>query len=179
MVTLNEISQKHWQENNLEHLRYEYDLKPEDTVLDIGSYRREFADEIIKRYGCKVECFDALDNRAAWIYDGELKMGGQFYYTSMYDNGELGEVKTYKCVDIAKFIDKEIALMKVNIEGGEYELLKYIYERNLLRSIKNIQVQFHLIDNDEFTYKYINCLLKQTHKLTWQYEFCWENWERK
>lgn len=27
-----------------ESLRYQYDLKPTDKVLDIGSYRREFAE---------------------------------------------------------------------------------------------------------------------------------------
>jgi cyclopropane fatty-acyl-phospholipid synthase-like methyltransferase len=77
MVTLDQNNLKTWQENNLECKRYEYDLKPTDHVLDIGSYRREFADEIIKRYGCSVECFDALDNKAAWLFDGQLSFGGQ------------------------------------------------------------------------------------------------------
>ena len=179
MVSLNEISLKQWQENDLEYLRYDYDLKQEDIVLDLGSYQREFADKIIKKFGCQVEYFDALDNRAAWTYDGELKMGGQFYYTSMYDNGELGEVKTYKCVDIARFIDRKIALMKMNIEGGEYELLLYIISKALIDKIKNIQVQFHLIEgiDTDSLYNEIASLLGKTHFITWQYKFCWENWQ--
>ena len=53
MVSLNKQSLKQWQDENLEHLRYEYDLKPEDYVIDIGSYQGEWANEIEKRYGCK------------------------------------------------------------------------------------------------------------------------------
>jgi hypothetical protein len=177
MVTLNPISLKAWQDNDLEHLRYEYDLKPEDIVFDIGSYRQEWADEIRKRYGCYVECFEALDNKAAGTEDGTILMGGAFYYTSMFTDKPHTE---YKCVDIARYITKEIALVKINIEGFEYPLLSYIIEKGLIGLIKNIQVQFHLIEgvDTEKLYQDIATELTKTHKLTWQYKNCWENWER-
>jgi hypothetical protein len=175
MVSLGD--QTTWQEQKLEKLRYEYDLKPDDYVIDIGSYRREWADEIIKRYGCKVECFEALDNRAAWHFDGELQMGGAFYYTSQF-----AEVKpySYKCFDIGRFLDREVALMKINIEGGEYSLLTYIIDEDFINKIKNIQVQFHLVDglDSEKMYENLKDKLLKTHSLTWQYPFVWENWKR-
>ena len=118
--------QKQWQEKGLEWLRYDYSLKPTDIVFDIGSYRGEFANEIKKRYGCKVECFEALDNRAAWIEDGEIEMGGEYLYTSLFNNVNR---KKYKCVDIARFVTKEIALMKINVEGGEYSLIQYLINK--------------------------------------------------
>src|SRR5678809_1118970 len=90
--------QTEWVEKGLEHLRYEYDLKPDDYCIDIGSYRREWADEIVKRYGCKVECFEALDDRAAWLYDGEMEIGGVFLYSSIFTKEERRKVK---CEDIA------------------------------------------------------------------------------
>lgn len=169
-----------WQENELEYLRYEYNLKAEDYVVDVGSYRQEWANEIRKKFGCYVECFDALDNRAAWVFDGELEMGGQFYYTSMYDKGELGPVQKYKCVDIVKYVDREVALMKINIEGGEYELLCHIIWNQMIKNIKYLQVQFHLIDgiDCEKEYKFLAMALGNTHKLQWRYPFCWESWER-
>lgn len=175
MVSLNETSLKQWQDQNLEYLRYEYDLKPSDYVLDIGSYRQEFADGIRKKYGCHVECFDALDNRAAWTHDGTIELGGQFYYTSKFDTVNK---QTFKCYDIALFLNKEIALCKINIEGMEYELINYIISKGLITKIKNLQVQFHLIEgfNTEEVYQRLHEDLSRTHSLTWQYPFCWENW---
>ena len=92
-VTLNEESQSVWQEQNLEHLRYEYDLKPDDTVIDIGAYRGEWGREIFNRYHCRVvtvepgawaaDCSDYSEviKKAAWTHDGRMMFGGAFYYT--------------------------------------------------------------------------------------------------
>lgn len=178
MITLKSDSLKQWQEEDMEPIRYAYDLLPEDTVLDIGSYKREWGSEIVNRYGCHVEYFDALDNRAAWLFDGTLEMGGAYYYTSMF-----ADEKPYRygCVDIAPYLQKEIALIKINIEGGEYELLRYIIEKGLMNNIVDLQVQFHLIDGQdcEKMYNELATRLRATHELTWRYPFCWENWQRK
>lgn len=157
-----------------EDIRYDYPLGPTDTVLDIGSYRREFADRIIKEYGCKVECFDALDNRAAWLYVGKIAMGGNYLYTSaLADNPD----KEYWCVDINPYLCN-VALVKMNIEGGEYELLRHMLPH--IGEVKYLQVQFHLIDgmDCEKLYKDIATELSKTHKLMWRYPFVWESWER-
>jgi hypothetical protein len=174
MVSLGD--QTIWQEQKLEHLRYEYDLKPEDVVLDIGSYRREFADGITKKFGCKVKCFDALDGNAAWTHEGRILMGGLFYYTSAFDQENQ---KEFKCVDIAPYL-KDIALCKINIEGMEYALIEYMIAKGLIGEIKNIQVQFHLISgvDCEGLYTRLAEKLSKTHKITWRYPFVWENWER-
>lgn len=165
------------QEGFDEELRYRYDLHTGDLVLDIGSYRREFADKIIKLYGCKVECFDALDNRAAWKYNGKLAMGGDYLYTSIHS--DIID-KEYFCVDIAEYITSEVALCKINIEGGEYELLGYIIDRGLIKNIKNLQVQFHYVAgvDCETLYNKLAEKLSLTHKQTWGVPFVWENWER-
>jgi len=170
--------QTEWVEKKLEYLRYEYDLKPDDYVIDIGSYRMEWATEILKRYGCRVECFEALDNRAAWTYDGELEIGGVFLYSSIFTQEGKRKVK---CEDIAKYLDREVALLKINIEGGEYELLSHIIYKGLHKNIKNIQVQFHKVEGLlwEVRYSSICRQLMKTHELTWQYPFVWENWSLK
>lgn len=177
-VTLNEKSLKEWQSKDLEHLRYEYDLKMTDKVIDIGSYRQEWADKIRDIYGCHVECFEALDNRAAWVYDGEIALGGAFYYSSEFGDGPK---TTYKCVDIAPYLQEEIALVKINIEGSEYNLIKYIIDKGLIKKIDELQVQFHLIEGVDciMFYSLLALELSKTHELTWQYPFCWENWRRK
>lgn len=178
MVTLGPALAE-WQEKNMEHLRYEYDLSPDDTVLDIGSYHREFANEIIRRYGCHVECFDALDNRAAWTFDGTIKMGGQYYYTSIFDKRSAQQ--EFRCVNLAPFLKKEIALLKMNIEGGEYRLMCYIIFLHLAPNVKNFQVQFHQVEGLDYEkdYQQIAESLSDTHELTWRVPFVWENWRRK
>jgi hypothetical protein len=178
MVTLGPALAE-WQEKDMEHLRYEYPLRPEDIVLDLGSYRREFANEIHRRYGCYVECFDALDNRAAGTEDGEIEMGGQYYYTSAFEKS--GNKSTYRCVNIAPFLNKEIALMKINIEGAEYRIMSYILFMHLAKNVKNFQVQFHIVDGMDYEKAYADIAesLSETHELTWRVPFVWENWRRK
>lgn len=187
-VTLNEDSQAIWQAQNLEHLRYEYDLKPDDVVIDLGAYRGEWANEIRARYGCcviAVEPTDSIDDypcefikKAAWTYDGKLKFGGAFYYTSSFED----PVREYECFDVNSLLSRfdEIALLKVNIEGAEYELLNHIIDAGLHRRIRNLQVQFHLIEGEpvEDMYGAIASKLRDSHYLSWFYPHCWENWRR-
>ena len=70
--------------------------------------------------------------------------------------------------------------MKINIEGGEYDLLEHFLESGFIKNINNIQIQFHdFIPNAEERMKKIQYELEKTHSLTYQYPFVWENWQRK
>lgn len=187
-VTLNEESQTLWQSQNLEHLRYEYDLKPDDVVIDIGAYRGEWAGEIRARYGCcviAVEPTDSIDGweceiikKAAWLFDGRLGFGGAYYYTSAFED----PTHEYECFDINSLLAKydEIALVKINVEGAEYDLLEHVYRGGLISRIRDLQVQFHLVGGQDSIVRYevISELLGETHSVTWRYPFCWENWRR-
>lgn len=187
-VTLNEESQAIWQAQNLEHLRYEYDLKPDNVVIDLGAYRGEWANEIRARYGCcviAVEPTDSIDDypceyikKAAWLFDGKLRFGGAFYYTSAFED----QTHEYECFDVNSLLARfdEIALLKMNVEGAEYDLLTHMWKHGSLARIKNLQVQFHLVDGEESEARYggVSALLSETHSLTWQYPHCWENWRR-
>ena len=188
-VALNEESQAIWQSQNLEHLRYEYDLNPDDVVIDLGAYRGEWANEIRARYGCcviAVEPTDGIDDypceyikKAAWLNDGKLKFGGAFYYTSAYED----PVREYDCFDINSLLSRfdEIALIKVNIEGAEYPVLDHIINHGYHERIKNLQVQFHQLDPEPWHswYSGIAGRLEKTHGIQWWYPFCWESWGRK
>lgn len=190
-VSLNEQSQSEWQSRNLEHLRYEYDLKPTDIVIDIGAYVGEWATNIYRRYGCRVivvepgpwigyrsEFADVI-NKAAWVYDGVLKFGGAYYYSSPFEQ----PTHEYECFDINQLLFQysEIALVKINIEGGEYKLLNHIMDAGLQRQIRNLQVQFHQIEGQDYERQYAEIAerLEETHSLTYFYPFCWENWRHR
>ena len=71
--------------------------------------------------------------------------------------------------------------MKINIEGGEYDLLEALLSGDAIKLIKNIQVQFHdfLINDAKEKMTKLQEKLALTHDLTYQYEFVWENWKVK
>lgn len=188
-VGLNETSLADWQLNDLEHLRYEYDLSPNDLVIDIGAYRGEWAEQIFERYGCKLIVIEPTPwiigfphgeviNKAASTRDGVEIFGGAYYYTSAHENG----TTEYPCFDINSLLEThpDIALVKLNIEGTEYSLLNHIIDAGLHKRIRNLQVQFHEIEGEPVKEMYgaIASKLSQTHRLTWRYAYCWENWER-
>lgn len=188
-VTLNEQVQKTWQRYNFEYLRYQYNLTPEDLVIDIGAYQGEWSKEIYRRYKCKLILIEPgpwangfehgeVINKAAWIHDGTLKFGGAFYYTSAHED----PTHEYECFDINTLLQQheEIALVKINIEGGEYQLLDHIINADLHKRIRNLQVQFHIVELEPWQawYSGIEGRLKLSHHCLWRYPFVWENWRR-
>ena len=85
-------------------------------------------------------------------------------------------------IDTIKQLNIEsIDLIKINIEGEEYDLLeRLISEGSIINKIKNIQVQYHTFISDaEERREKINNFLQKTHECTWKYEWVWENWKLK
>lgn len=187
-ISLNPESLKTWQVQRLEYLRYQYDLSPDDLVIDIGAYQGEWANEIYARYNCKIIVIEPTEyirdfahgeiiNKAAGTHNGKITFGGMSYYTSAFEQG----THEYECFDINGLLEgvSEIAVIKINIEGLEYDLLNHIIGIGLHKKIRNFQVQFHQIEGAPFQKWYDELVgrLKHTHELTWRYPFCWENWQ--
>jgi hypothetical protein len=98
--------------------------------------------------------------------------------------GKSENMVNIKLVDAAEFLQQNnisrIDLMKINIEGGEYDFLEHLITTGEIIKIKNIQVQFHdFVPDAEQRMKAIQHNLEKTHELTYQYEFVWENWKLK
>ena len=75
---------------------------------------------------------------------------------------------------------RSVNLIKINIEGGEYDLLEHIIDSGEISIFENIQVQFHdFVPHASERMLKIQKELIKTHYLTYQYEFVWENWKRK
>jgi hypothetical protein len=73
----------------------------------------------------------------------------------------------------------DVRLMKVNIEGGEYELLERMLECGLTTRVADLQIQFHNFSPDAAErMAAIQRGLAATHRPTYQYRFVWENWRR-
>lgn len=189
-IALNENSLAAWQAENLEHIRYEYDLKQDSIVIDLGAYRGEWANEIHARYGCQVVVVEPTEyindfkhgpiiNKAAGTHNGKMSFGGRAYYSSIFEPGD----HEYLCFDVNALLEQyeTIDLLKLNIEGAEYDVLSHIIGAGLHTRIKNVQVQFHQIAGVPFErwYKEIADKLSKTHSLPWRYPYCWENWQLK
>lgn len=183
-------------------LRLDYDLSSESIVFDVGGYKGEFATEMFCKYCANIYIFEPikdfniiiknkfLKNEKVKIFnfglagkDQELEICLSYNSSSIYLNG--GDRETVRLKSIIDFIItndfKQIDLIKINIEGGEYELLETLIDNGYICMFKNIQVQFHdfLFENARERMNRIQENLSHTHEITYQYEFVWENWKIK
>lgn len=127
-----------------------------------------------------------LHNYAVGRENGEanITMGPGFGAASslhILDDEHIVKVKVMS----VKVVFKEMRLthvdvMKINIEGAEYDVLECMIENDLHKLVDNFQVQFHRL-GDNYLQRYcdIKNALNKTHKITWEFPFIWENWERR
>jgi FkbM family methyltransferase len=160
--------------------------------LDIGAYKGELAQKIYDKYKCHIQCFEPVfydeckdrfkdvDKVIVWNYaisnfNGLSKFHINKDASGMNDSGEV-EVN---CVTIDQInIFNRIGLIKINIEGEEYNLLDDMISKAFTNKCINIQVQFHKIEGYKQRYEQIKSKLELTHKLTFKYPFVWENWRK-
>lgn len=93
----------------------------------------------------------------------------------------MGKAKLIDFFDyIMEYKIEHIDLMKVNIEGEEYNLMEYILENNYVNNIRNIQIQFHAnVENYLERMITIQNKLRNTHVQTYCFPTIWENWSLK
>lgn len=185
-----------------ENLRYEgYGLTAYSLVIDCGGYEGRFAKGIMDLYpGCCVVVFepikefyertrDALEfyPNATVIHAGvgatsRLEFFGvQGDRTGIFNGEPTRElVELYDLPAWIKELGRKIQLLKLNIEGGEFEVIPALISSNVIHEIENLQVQFHNLEADsERRYKGIRNQLGATHELTYWFPFVWENWRLK
>ncbi len=184
-----------------DRLRFEYPLNADSTVLDLGGYKGQWASDLFARYQCRIHVFEPVESFARQIQDRfstndkidvyAFGLGGSTRTeqiclaadgSSIW--GSSDEVEEIRIVDAADWITEQhlssIALVKINIEGGEYELLDRLIESGMVEQIDNLQIQFHNIaPNSRSEMERIQQQLQRTHAPTYQYDFVWENWKRK
>lgn len=182
-------------------LRLDYKLDKSSVVFDVGGYLGEYADAIHQKFGCRVYLFEPLPqfyNECVKRFSGDptilclnyglSSISGWFeinlnYNESSFKKIELGcviqqaEIRSITDV-IAELGIEKIDLIKINIEGGEFDLMPAIVDSGLIKRIKYIQVQFHNFDSNAADARSrIRNSLKKTHREMWNYEFVWESWE--
>jgi len=188
-------------DNGDKTLRLNYQLKPDDIVLDVGGYEGQWASDIFSRYLTQIHIFEPIPHYAFKIANsysrnkhiqlhqfGLGKVDGDIEFSIAGDASSSivrgNQLIHARIVAFKSWYEQnnmaKIALMKVNIEGGEYDLLEHLIETGLIKNITNLQVQFHNFFPDaERRMSAIQSGLQKTHYLTYQYKFIWENWTLK
>lgn len=179
--------------------RLNYNLDDKSIVFDIGGFEGDWAEKILDRYGSRIFIFEPVKkyyeflsnkfdkNKNVKIYNFAVSnVNCESYITindassSIFINGPKKEKIISKNINdvINEIMVNNIDIMKVNIEGAEYDLMESISDQNL-NIIDNIQIQFHKIGpNHEIRREKIRERLSKTHKITYDYKFVWENWKK-
>ena len=202
----NQFEVNRWFDDGGMNNRLNYNLNKNSIVFDLGGYHGTFAESIYDKFNCNVYVFEPykpffdiinqkFENNTKvrvfnyGIYDQTSKVkfdaiddGSTIVDFTQRNLDDINffevEVKSFKEVYDELNIDV-IDLLKINVEGAEYMILKHIFENNYAKKIKNFQVQFHSILNSEQLLEEVRKQLSKTHKQDWNYQWVWESWSLK
>ena len=179
-------------------------LTSNSVIIDAGGYTGNWSESMFIGYECNIYVLEPLksyyngivakfkafaENHKVVVVNAaltaktelaQIAVGGDS--SSIYGVSENKE--TIQCIDVVDFFQKykieSVSLIKINIEGSEYDLLERIIELGLHKKIDNFQIQFHrFVEHCDTRRKKIQDSLSKTHRCTWNYDWIWENWEIK
>jgi FkbM family methyltransferase len=173
-------------------------LSSADKAIIVGGYIGESASIVHSMYGVRIQIlepiseyanlleskFSSVENievicAAAADFKGNIELSLDVEKTGVGANGVRVEVSA---IDFAQFVrnnSQEIALVEMNIEGGEYAVLTHLISTGEIKKIRILLIQFHRYSlNEEFLRAQIRERLTLTHTLIFSYDWVWEKWER-
>lgn len=189
--------------NGGNELLYDVPVTTGSLVIDAGGYEGEWTATMIARYGCRSEVFEPFPSysdlcrrlfaRNALVRVHASALGGstritKFLFaangTSEFITKQGADVVEAQVVDVAQFFDQlgdeSVACLKLNIEGGEYEVLERLLATNQITRCKSLLIQFHPQPAGwEKRLKDIEARLQTTHAREWCYPMVWEKWVRR
>ncbi|MEL7099354.1 MAG: FkbM family methyltransferase [Pseudomonadota bacterium] len=181
--------------------RYE-DLPEAPVVWDVGGFEGTWTDHILSvRPAAQVHVFephprfaDALTSKfaaAPGVHVHGFAVGGADGTLALDDTGDASSAFGHtegtlegSVRDVAAFWHQtgleRVDLVKMNIEGGEYDLLPAMLDAGLMQRVYRLQVQFHLFDPSLLQARdAIRARLAETHICAWDYPFVWEEWRTR
>jgi len=190
--------EKYIMEDPYEMLRITYPLTSNSLVVDFGGYKGEWAQRIYSRYGCYIHIVEGNPTNANILrmsfdhnpkvevfnfvisdYTGTAHITDEHNYSSVFRNGKLIPVRS---ITASEFLYRyeSIDVLKLNIEGSEYDVLPELIKNYDMKRIKNIQIQFHInIKGYVQMRAIIQLALSATHKQDWCYDYVYESWSLK
>ncbi len=182
-------------------LRLDYPLNPDSVVWDLGGYHGDFAAQINQRYSCRVFVFEPMpafhaqcvarfagNEKITCLKFGLSDKAGWFDISESADASSFvrgnGAGRQAELRPISEMFDELevnfVDLLKINIEGGEFDVLPALIHSGLIDRVRYIQVQFHnFLPGAPAKRDAIRNALVNTHVEMWNYPFVWESWVHK
>lgn len=174
---------------------YPITLDSDRLIVDCGGFQGDWTARMIELYGCRSLVFEPVfTGQCRSRFDGNSKVlvmanavGGYARTLDMVEANNStgayaveGQTHNVAVMAIADVLNTDVAVLKLNIEGMEFEVLEAMIELRLLDKVENIQVQFHnkLFPGAQFRYENIDRELSKTHPPTWRDGWTWVNYER-
>jgi FkbM family methyltransferase len=177
----------------------DFDLDADSIVLDVGAYTGEWAAKVRDRVGCTVHAFEpapglvaaletrfAADDRVhvhpyglgARDETALLELAGPGSTTFGDGSHPATEVAIRDVAEVLEELGvRRIDLLKLNIEGGEYDVLDRLASTGWLLHVDQLLVQFHEWHPRAYQRRWANRrALRRHHELVWDYSFMWEHW---
>jgi FkbM family methyltransferase len=148
---------------------YQFDSTPVNgrpiRIVDCGSNIGISAIWFLQNYpGCELTCYEADErlvkvakgniqragfsgdhvvNAAVWTEDGKIGFAG-----SGDDKGSVSNEseKSVDCIDLSRAIPEETDLLKMDIEGAEFPVLKKLFDSGAIDRVQRIAVELHDVD---------------------------------
>jgi FkbM family methyltransferase len=186
---------------NGERLKYKVKFKQEGLVLDIGSYLGEYTEKIrklnpqltfwlyepIPEY-CKICVKRFKENERVVIHQAAVSADGRTLQMqidglrSREDSINFLNATQVNSINIQEIFDSvtEIELMKMNIEGMEYECLQQLIHTDSLIKAKHLLIQFHNFDVGAHQRReVVRKQIERDFVNIFTFDWIWELWIRK
>ncbi len=179
-------------------------LDADSVVIDVGGFVGEWCIPMVQRYGCRIEVYEpaasalqtlrkrTADFPSVHIHDVglgradfEARLAEKGPGSTIYESDEVdAEIETVRIRDVVAEFDElgfgNIDLMKINIEGGEYDLLDRLLASDHGARVDQFLIQFHeWLPRAYYRRWRIRRKLRETHELVWDYPWVFEFWVRR
>ena len=201
LLTQGKTDATFWFLHNRHELKYSLNLAKEGIVLDIGAYKGNFTLNLLRKnskltyllYEPILQYYNiarnnlgdqtnvviiqkgvSSDGRKIQLRDEGLRSRQIIRASDIYL-----EIQTQNILELFE-ADSRIELLKMNIEGMEYECLEILIKTEKLKLANNLLIQFHNFEStSEDRYLAIRDKLNMEYECVFSYKWIWELWKRK
>jgi FkbM family methyltransferase len=186
---------------NLKRTEFDF-LTDESIVFDLGGYEGQWSSDIYSRYNCYIHIFEPVKeysdiisnrfkkNKKIISHQIGLASSNQTVsiakdeFASKITSSNTSESERIQLRDFNEFLKtyniSTIDLIKINIEGAEFDLLQYLINSHAIKKIDTLLIQFHNFEyNAAVKRNVIKKELSNTHINIFDYPFVWECWRIK
>lgn len=183
-----------------EQLFSDLDLGAGSLVVDVGGYRGDWSAEIFARYAPTIHVLEPVPDfvchlrrrfsRNPKIEVHPIALGATTDRTEIFVQADGSSVHRQGggaiAIDVIRASEflrplarNGIDLLKLNIEGAEFDVLTDLADSGLIERVRTLQVQFHdFVPEAARKMKDLQDRLSKTHRPRFAFEFVWEMWSR-